>query len=448
MDLCPSLTNLTIPNTHLQWADTLPSPIHNLTGSSYLRPDIGGALLPWIYTAIVIIVHIPTVIIRVQRWETVQTWCLAATLLTVVLYAQAYVSTAFQPDQVLTWTPLLLVIDAGSMLQLFVLVVEAGELVVRVRAVLGAWALGWRRVVWAWIGLLRIRSRRRRQRQQLQASVAGRSDDADEDKGPEVLVARTLLSNQDASQPPRGSSDNVPSTSPRTTESKVEAETIPEAPLPKQGHAGRGPLRKDRTFWVGIASLTLFVAVVVLQLLGLQAAAQQTRAATPAVSWCSPIFQPFGAAVLDGNCHVYAVEQTFNKGIGCIRLPGAQQAAWIKGTLIVTSLTLVLEAVDLLVLVLVNSDSRWAEVKMRRPWCTIFGGMAVLGVTLLYGIRYADELPPGITERVVVVMDVHGEVSMYAGTLATAGLRGAIIGWNDGLFSSWGATYFGAWAVR
>lgn len=162
MDICPSLANLTIANTDLQWADTLPSPIHNLTGSSYLRPDIGGALLPWIYTAIGIIVHIPTVIIRVQRWETVQTWCLAATLLTVVLYAQAYVSTAFKADQVLTWTPLLLVIDAGSMLQLFVLVVEAGELVVRVKAVFGVWVLGLRRVVRVRIDLHRFRSRRRR----------------------------------------------------------------------------------------------------------------------------------------------------------------------------------------------------------------------------------------------------------------------------------------------
>jgi hypothetical protein len=118
MEFCPALANLTIPNTSRHWRDAFNSQIYNLTGSSYLRPDIGGALLPWIYTAIVIVVHIPTVIIRVQRWEMVQTWCLAATLLTVVLYAQAYVSTAFAAEQVLTWTPLLLVIDAGSMLQL------------------------------------------------------------------------------------------------------------------------------------------------------------------------------------------------------------------------------------------------------------------------------------------------------------------------------------------
>lgn len=52
-------------------------------------------------------------------------------LSTVVLYTQACASTGFAADQVLTWTPLLLVIDAGSMLQLFVLVLEAGSLITR-----------------------------------------------------------------------------------------------------------------------------------------------------------------------------------------------------------------------------------------------------------------------------------------------------------------------------
>lgn len=151
MDFCPGVDNLTVPNTSVRWGELFRGAINDHKGASYLRPDIGGALLPWVYTVIVILVHIPTVIIRVQRWETVQTWCLAATLLTVVLYVQAYVSTGFAPEQVLTWTPLLLVIDAGSMLQLFVLVVEAGELVPRVQNEIAA-------------GLRRLRDRYRRLR--------------------------------------------------------------------------------------------------------------------------------------------------------------------------------------------------------------------------------------------------------------------------------------------
>lgn len=444
MESCPALANLTIPNTSRHWRDAFNSQIYNLTGSSYLRPDIGGALLPWIYTAIVIVVHIPTVIIRVQRWEMVQTWCLAATLLTVVLYAQAYVSTAFAAEQVLTWTPLLLVIDAGSMLQLFVLVVEAGEVVLCVKGALARWGDSlWR--VWRRFASTSIRRGGCQRRE-----FAGGRDGADEEKGEVMIIIRTAISDRDMSvegmAPSRtslGIPYNVPSTSPRI--GPVEVKTVLQAPLLEQEHGACKPLRKDRTFWVAVASLALFIAVFVLQLLGLQAAAWENRGHPPSVSWCSPIFQPFAVAVLDGDCHVYSVEQTFDKGIGCVHIPGVQQMSWIKGTVIVTSITLVLEAVDLLILILVNSKTKWAEVKMRRPWCTIFGGMAVLGVTLLYGIRYSYELPPGITERVVVVMEVHGEVTMYAGTLATAGVRGAIIGWNDGLFSSWGTTYFGAW---
>lgn len=139
MSNCP--LDLPIPNTSLTYGDVLNGTHQGIQGAWYLRPDTGGAVLPWAYTIIVIVIHAPTVIIRVVRWEMVQTWSLAATLLTAILYTQAYVSTKFAPDQVLTWTPILLLIDAGSMLQLFVLVVEAGNLGMRVRVELqAAWA--------------------------------------------------------------------------------------------------------------------------------------------------------------------------------------------------------------------------------------------------------------------------------------------------------------------
>ena len=69
--------------------------------------------MPYVYTAIILIVHIPVVIIRVVRWETVQTWCLVTTFFTITLTVQSYISTKFAADKVLTWTPLVLVIDAG-----------------------------------------------------------------------------------------------------------------------------------------------------------------------------------------------------------------------------------------------------------------------------------------------------------------------------------------------
>ena len=89
--------------------------------NTYLRSDM-QALMPWIITLVIIIEHVPTIFLRMQRWEDVQAWCLACTFLTVVTYILAYVSTSFSPESILVWTPLLLVIDAGSMAQVFFLV--------------------------------------------------------------------------------------------------------------------------------------------------------------------------------------------------------------------------------------------------------------------------------------------------------------------------------------
>ena len=130
-DLCPLNTTTFIPGTNYTWGSVVNQPIQDLGSSSYLRPDIGGALLPWIYTVIVIIVHVPIVVIRVVRWQKVQTWCLAATLLTLAVTAQGYYTTKFAPEMVLTWTPLLLIIDAGSMAQVLFLIVEDRHLLSR-----------------------------------------------------------------------------------------------------------------------------------------------------------------------------------------------------------------------------------------------------------------------------------------------------------------------------
>lgn len=130
--------NLTVmvDGTPMSWAELAEPGIHPIPGTApnYLRPD-KQALLPWLYTAIVLVVHVPLVIIRVVRWETVQIWCLASTLLTVLVYAQAYTSTRFSAAQVFVWTPLLLLIDAGSMAQIFFLIVEDYHLWIRVKVV-------------------------------------------------------------------------------------------------------------------------------------------------------------------------------------------------------------------------------------------------------------------------------------------------------------------------
>ena len=75
-------------------------------------------------------------IICVVKWKSAQTWYLGTTLFTVAFTSQAFVSVHFRADKIFTWTPLILVIDAGSMAQVLFLVGEQFELLTRLKATL------------------------------------------------------------------------------------------------------------------------------------------------------------------------------------------------------------------------------------------------------------------------------------------------------------------------
>ena len=80
MDGCAALLNSTVPGTNLTWTDVSATVITSIAGkASYLRPNTGGALLPWVYTLLIVVVHFPMVIIRVVRWEIVSI-CMFQTL--------------------------------------------------------------------------------------------------------------------------------------------------------------------------------------------------------------------------------------------------------------------------------------------------------------------------------------------------------------------------------
>ncbi|KAI4127719.1 MAG: hypothetical protein LQ347_004487 [Umbilicaria vellea] len=422
LDLCPLNATDEIFASNVTWGEVLNHTILQINRPSYLRPDIGGALMPWVYTAVVIIVHIPVVVIRVVRWEAVQTWCMAATLLTIIVTVQAYVSTKFQAEKILTWTPLLLIIDAGSMAQVMFLLVEDKRLPNRFAKALFA---------------------------------SKKAKD------------HALLNRMRSSDPHAGSYSLGVLRGAFRTDSFLEGHVVEEGryelePVGPTKHDNfdvgisemvdrtedhREPnlqdALKDSNIWIAVVALMLLIAVVVVQILGLARAVSANRASDePMVSWCSPIFQPFGIAVLDGNCNLYCVEQSFNKGIGCIQLPGVRQKAWLKATVAGISLGLIFEAIDIGMLALVHGSARWRGVKMRRPWFTMFGGLAVLGVILICGINHVSSLPTGITERVWVVTKAGGP-AIYTGVLESSGLRGAIRGWSDGVFESWHKLYFG-----
>ena len=378
MDGCPQLLNATVPNANFTWGEALAHVRSNVTSVDYFRPDIGVALMPWIYTTIVIIVHLPVVLVRVTRWEIVQVWSIVFTAFTVIVYIQAYVSTRFEPAQILLWTPLLLVIDGGSMAQVFFLVLEARQNIVGNRIVL--------------------------------SESCGRESSTLRFRFHAWRLRRRSNSFQNLN-----------------------------------GDTTATRWYRDPAIFSASAAAVLFVAVLALQVLGLVQAAKAMGSLSepPLVSWCSPLFQPFGLAAVDNNCRVHAITQSANRGIGCVEIPGVWQQQWIIGTVVGTSLSLVCQVADVLLLTLVRSTKRVKGAKLRRPWTTIFGGLVVLGVTLVCGVQYTTYIPRVMGTRVMVVMSIQDPTS-YLGVLTPAGLRGAIIAWTDGLFGSWGKAFFGS----
>jgi hypothetical protein len=94
----------------------------------------------------------------------------------------------------------------------------------------------------------------------------------------------------------------------------------------------------------------------------------------------------------------------------------------LVNTIIILSLSLIFQAIDLCVLSLSDSKDRiWSKkVKLQRPWLTTFAGMIIL-------IVLAKD---GITARVLVMRidESLGVFPVCEGRLVSPGLRGAIIG--------------------
>ena len=440
LNLCPLNAEEKVGASEtITWSQVLAQPIRSFTGSSYLRPDVGesfqnkswtryltrdclgGALLPWVYTSVVLVIHIPVVVIRVVRWETVQNWCLLATFGTIVVQAQAFASTHFKAEQILTWTPLLLIIDAGSMAQVVFLLVDDFHLFRLVRQ------------AFAFLRKERFRplleigpwSRRRRH----QYTEAHTMDHIENNQqgwvGLTSNPSEHTLAVDHQEAPYRGDSDASSRLSKRAFPPELE-------------------VFKAKELYIALLAFSMLITIILLQSLGLARSRAALKREPPKVQWCSPIFQPFGVAVLDGNCNVYPVLQTFNKGMGCIKIPGIQQMEWLKATTVGTSIAIGLQTVDVITLATVHGSTRHRGVKMRRPWCTMIAGLVALGLFLVFGVVYSSILPAGITEKVWVIIDT-GEPSVWSAHIVTAGLRGALIGWNDGVFSGWGRTYFGGW---
>lgn len=108
--------------TYGQFVDSFADGI--ICSATYLRPDPGGALLPWLYSLFLLLFHLPACIIRAVRWESAQYLALGLAVVGIALCIQAYFSTRLKADEVLVWMLLFLVLDVGAMLQMVVLIIE------------------------------------------------------------------------------------------------------------------------------------------------------------------------------------------------------------------------------------------------------------------------------------------------------------------------------------
>jgi hypothetical protein len=203
--------------------------------------------------------------------------------------------------------------------------------------------------------------------------------------------------------------------------------------------------RLERKAFVALSALLLLVALVILQIIGLHNAVVGRYEQDLRTNWCSPLFQAFAIAVGDGNCNIHSLTPSMSNGIGCILLPAIYQKAWLTATVVLLSVSLVFEVFDMLILALVRSQHRWRGAKMRRPWFSMFTGILILFVILLFGVLTASTLPSGITEKVIIfrVEPSLGGMTVCRGTLTPAGIRGSILGWSDGFWKSWNETYYG-----
>jgi hypothetical protein len=126
-----------------------------------------------------------------------------------------------------------------------------------------------------------------------------------------------------------------------------------------------------KSAFIMFSAFSIFFALIILQIIAIYASATGKVESDLKVSWCSPIFQPFGLSVLDGNGKIHPILDQNKKGIGCIPLEGVEQKHWLRATLVIVSLSVVLELGDLIFLICMSSESKFNGVRLRRPWLTV-----------------------------------------------------------------------------
>ncbi|SPO07088.1 uncharacterized protein DNG_09782 [Cephalotrichum gorgonifer] len=393
--ICGISPNATIsPNFSLQFHDFDASRA-NMTNclsdsdATYIRPSDGGSLLPWPYSLAWLLIHFPVTVLRVSHWQRVQTLSLVLAVFSIFFTAQAY-TTHLAPGQVLVWTPLPIILDVGAMMQLvFLIVRENGVLLL-------------------WCAL---------------------KDSFRKVKGPKK--------GKRGIETMRRTSQMVESA---TFRGDIDADAVQTVSLPPTVPDGHGLISKA---YLVLFALALLTTLIILQFIGLRHASEGRHATDLKARYCSPLFQ--NALAVLTHCEIVPVQLGGSYTIGCIDLPGTEQRRWLTATVAVLSISLLLEALDAAIMVLVSSNTRWYGADLRRPWFSMVAGNVALVGILAVSVYYSLVVPAAADKQVWVF---RYEASVDAATVCASrltppGIRGQILAWTDGFLGSWGAAYYG-----
>lgn len=450
------MSNTTCPNF-----DALQScPIN----PSYLRPENGATIIPWLYSAVLLSLHLPLAFLRVVKWKQSQWFSLVIAMFTISLTCLGYFSTKLDAKNIYVWLPIALTADISGAMQLIILIEKDDDYrhyQGRKLESAGRWIKhGSGHALW----FIRNGPQRRRlgdnnvdielQRRlispdQRPSSQSGEGEDPGSSQGgnrrnvpypslPAIPTHRDRFWMQGREQTNPKQSDNEPipfsqternrnTTSQRVSNNRTAPNLQPESRIPKH-------IMPFSLFATFILSIIFLVILISLQIIGLvYAGLRYFNHGTLIASWCSPAFDIGGNAILPGlspgsDCLSYPVTPTHG-GTGCIGLPG-DQSEWLLWTFITLCAEVVLQVADGFLMV---KTSRWD-----RPWFTMITGVIVYISLVIAGVRRTLYLP--ISGHTVAIAYPQGicRTDLYEG-----GLRGAIVAWSDGVFQGLRTVYFG-----
>jgi len=370
--------------------------------TSYIRPDIGGALLPWDLTAFMLLLHIPLFIVRIVRFDKAQLISIILAALSLCFTIQAFVSTRLEPSKILVWMPLTSVVDAGNMLHIACLVDEEN----------------------------------REERRENRASSESREP---------LLHAQPGHTSQDYLMTPpfsyQGSQEYFQSPPLAQYPSQESMRSRNVSAASDRFDPAEKKKKKRLHLAVLVITIALFLGIITLQITGLVWAIKERFETSFTVLNCSPGF--FGFSLQTENCTVLPIIAELDKGISCVSLPGIKQDRWITSTIIVLILVLGCEATDFVIIQIVMRKKKMHEHPWKRPMLTFVCGLIILTVLLADGISDTQSLPMGMSSEVLIANNITGPNgatidSICKLDLTGPGLRGNTLEWMDGIFNSWG----------